>query len=581
MSENNYGALMMKSIISPDIDIESIIAPGIYTVAKGNQSSPDTEGGVLIVYSGDKRQRTFVSEAMPYAASTYDELSSKWNPWVNSLYTPFNPFFQYPDGTVGEYLSQIPSADNTGVTNSVSAFNAAIKKLALNGGGTIKPDPGLYLISGASILWPSNITLDLKGVTLKGDDTNIIIKSGAIVNGNLIDITNQYGTSDTGNGTNYVWRSEIIGGVLKNAALGIRGHRLNNSTVIRGVTFDSTLKQSWLTSHSWGLKITECTVSAPAIMKDFVDWTEVSGNNFEGNNGWNDGYVALTITTGGYGGSYSSRITNNGFHRMDTGIVLSCEMTNLILENNHFEATVRHVVGDNNDKRGFRIKNNWMKANLLNAQAGASAVTPMTFGFLRDSEIGPNRFSHDRGADYDYYINAPGSNVYGNKVLVGYKTNDDYSKFNLNITNLLEVYRGGNSTTTSFPEIDLRSGNGNFTFEKYRSAYNYVNQSIPNCSIDYSGSVVAIQTWIPWSTTGKGGSVSFCAFHFNLLGESRSIRVSGHFDWNVINVSVNKELYGGSDVVSISLSGSLDGYTILTITNAPVGGVINGWIKEL
>jgi hypothetical protein len=34
-------------------------------------------------------------------------------------------------------------------------------------------------------------------------------------------------------------------------------------------------------------------------MKDFVDWTEVSGNSFEGNDGWNDDYKALTITTGG------------------------------------------------------------------------------------------------------------------------------------------------------------------------------------------------------------------------------------------------------------------------------------------
>nr|UVX43046.1 MAG: hypothetical protein [Bacteriophage sp.] len=496
----------------------------------------------------------------------------------------FDPFTEYPEKTVGAYLSQVPDSDNTGIENSREQFNSAIKKLAIRGGGTLKPDPGVYLISGGSILWPSNIRLDLKGVTLKGDGTNTLIKAGAIVDGDLVDITTEYGTgsSGTGSGTHYVWRSEVVGGVLQNASLGIRGHRLNNSTVVRGVTFENTLTQSWVTSHSWGLKITECTVYAPAIMKDFVDWTEVSGNSFEGNDGWNDDYVALTITTGGYGGSYSARICSNGFHRMHKGINLTCEMADCIIEGNHFEAVVKHIIGDNNDKRHFRIKNNWMKANLLTAQAGAAAVTPMTFGFLRDSEIGPNRFTRGSSSpDYDYYINASGSNVFGNEVFVGYKTDSDFSKFNMNATNILRVIRGGNLASTAFPEIDLRSGNGAYTVEKYRSVYNYINQQIPNCSVTYSGSVITIKTWITWSSTGTGGCVNFCAFHFNVFGTSRSIRLAGRFDWNVVSIDVNKEMYGNSDTLGVSLSGSDDGFTIVTITRAPTGGAINGWIKEL
>ena len=494
----------------------------------------------------------------------------------------FNPFFQYPDGTVGEYLAQVPLADNKGVSNSLSAFNTAIKKLSLAGGGVIKPEPGIYLISGGSVLWPTDVTLDLRGVTLTGDNENTLIKAGAIVNGELVDITTEYGTGNTGNGTHYVSGAAIVGGTLKNAALGVRGHRLNNNTYIAGVTFHKSLKQSWVTSHSWGLRVTGNTVWAPAIMKDFVDWTEISGNTFEGNDGWNDNYVALTITTGGYGGSYSMRLTGNGFHRMHIGVNLTCEMANCVMEDNHFEAVVKHVVGDNNDKRHFRIKNNWMKANLLTAQAGAAAVTPMTFGFLRDSEIGPNRFTRDsRSPDYDYYINAAGSNVFGNEVFVGYKTDSDFSRFNLNATNILRVIRGGNLASTAFPEIDLRSGNGAYTFEKYRSVYNYVNQQIPNCSVTYDGSVVTIKTWVPWSTTGKGGCVSFCTFHFNVLGKSRTIRLAGRFDWNVVSIDVNKEIFGNGDTLGMTLSGSDDGFTIVTITGAPSGGAINGWIKEL
>lgn len=542
-----------------------------------------TEDDLIVVDQPDDTKKATLFQVLNHLEDSVEQ-SMLGNTGAGKI--GFDPLLQYPAGTIGEYLSEIPLSDKTGTSNSLSAFNSAIKKLALKGGGTLKPDPGIYLISGGSILCPSNIRLDLKGVTLKGDGpgTNTLIKSGAIVNGELVDITTEYGagSSGTGSGTHYVWRSEIVGGVLKNAGLGIRGHRLNNSTVIRGVTFENTLAQSWVTSHSWGLKITECTVWAPAIMKDFVDWTEVSGNNFEGNDGWNDNYAALTITTGGYGGSYSARIINNGFHRMHIGINLTCEMADCVMEDNHFEAVVKHVVGDNNDKRHFRIKNNWMKANLLTAQAGAVAVTPMTFGFLRDSEIGPNRFTRDsRSPDYDYYINAPGSNVFGNEVFVGYKTDSDFSKFNMNATNILRVIRGGNLAATAFPEIDLRSGNGAYTIEKYRAKYNFVNQSIPNCSVTYSGSVVTIKTWIPWASTGVGGCASFCAFHFNLIGSSRSIRLAGRFDWNVVSIDVNKEIYGGADVLGVNLSGSDDGYTVINITNAPVGGAINGWVKEL
>jgi hypothetical protein len=257
-------------------------------------------------------------------------------------------------------------------------------------------------------------------------------------------------------------------------------------------------------------------------------------------------------------------------------------MANCVIEDNHFEAVVKHIVGDNNDKRHFRIKNNWMKANLLTAQAGAAAVTPMTFGFLRDSEIGPNRFTRDsRSPDYDYYINAAGSNVFGNEVFVGYKTDSDFSKFNMNATNILRVIRGGNLASTAFPEIDLRSGNGTYTFEKYRAKYNFVNQSIPNCSVVYSGGTITITTWIPWTSTGTGGCASYCQFHLNVIGSTRTMKLMGKFGWNTVTLDVNKEIYGNADTLTASLSGDANGFTVLTLTGAPVGGAINGWIKEL
>lgn len=61
MSENNYGALMMKSVLAAGDDINAIKSPGIYIVPGGSTSSPGNAGGILIVCSGSPVRRTFVA----------------------------------------------------------------------------------------------------------------------------------------------------------------------------------------------------------------------------------------------------------------------------------------------------------------------------------------------------------------------------------------------------------------------------------------------------------------------------------------------------------------------------------------
>lgn len=39
MSENNYGALMMKSALSTNTEIDGILLSGIYPIPEGNPSS--------------------------------------------------------------------------------------------------------------------------------------------------------------------------------------------------------------------------------------------------------------------------------------------------------------------------------------------------------------------------------------------------------------------------------------------------------------------------------------------------------------------------------------------------------------
>ncbi|HDS9717785.1 TPA: right-handed parallel beta-helix repeat-containing protein [Klebsiella michiganensis] len=85
MSENNYGALMMKSTLSASVDIDSIISPGTYPVPAGNPSSPDPDGGILTVYSGPTKRRTFTSNLIVFATSIYDNLSLSWGEWFFAL----------------------------------------------------------------------------------------------------------------------------------------------------------------------------------------------------------------------------------------------------------------------------------------------------------------------------------------------------------------------------------------------------------------------------------------------------------------------------------------------------------------
>ncbi|EEI2108839.1 phage tail protein [Salmonella enterica] len=63
MSENNYGALMLKSALDISVDVTKITSPGIYPVIHGNASVPDASSGLLKVsLTTSKPQITFQKE---------------------------------------------------------------------------------------------------------------------------------------------------------------------------------------------------------------------------------------------------------------------------------------------------------------------------------------------------------------------------------------------------------------------------------------------------------------------------------------------------------------------------------------
>lgn len=76
MSENNYGALMLKSALDTSVDVTKIIAPGIYPVTQGNASTPDSVAGSLTVApvpSGTK-----VTFERQDSSVAYSLINGKW-----------------------------------------------------------------------------------------------------------------------------------------------------------------------------------------------------------------------------------------------------------------------------------------------------------------------------------------------------------------------------------------------------------------------------------------------------------------------------------------------------------------------
>ncbi|MGO3911543.1 gp53-like domain-containing protein [Huaxiibacter chinensis] len=83
MSENNYGAMMMKSDVGAADDINAILQPGIYLIPPSNSSSPDSQGGALTVHSGSPLRRTFTSDALICLVSTWN--GNTWTGWQGPL----------------------------------------------------------------------------------------------------------------------------------------------------------------------------------------------------------------------------------------------------------------------------------------------------------------------------------------------------------------------------------------------------------------------------------------------------------------------------------------------------------------
>ncbi|WP_249742534.1 phage tail protein [Citrobacter braakii] len=141
MSENNYGALMMKSAVGVSYDINAILSPGIYIIPPANASSPDSSGGVLTIYAGNPIRREFVSDLIICATSSY--IGNSWTSWASpsTIGSPIIgiPFFwpssAMPNTVIPEWAGMVFLKFN-GSTFSAAAY----PKLALVIPGLTLPD---------------------------------------------------------------------------------------------------------------------------------------------------------------------------------------------------------------------------------------------------------------------------------------------------------------------------------------------------------------------------------------------------------------------------------------------------------
>lgn len=469
-------------------------------------------------------------------------------------------------------------ADPTGQRNSVTAFNNAIMFMTKRGGGQICA-VGNFRISGPdSILLPANIDLNLRGATLKGDGigTNILIKAGAVVNGLLTDITREYGTENTGSGKNYVNNSRIKGGKFTDAACAVLAHRFNWGCVIENNFFSDSLTNSYISEQSWGIKIHQNTIFSPAIMRDFVDWTEITGNSFEGPGISKKGIAALTIATGGFGGSYSARIESNGFHHWSIGISVTCETTNLSIKHNHFEDVNFHVKGGSMNNYNMDISQNWMKANL----SPPGRVTAIKLLNVKNSKLWPNYYSHDDFSKFDAYIVANTPDCWGNLLEMDYspKSESNLDLYQLSDCNQV-IQRGGeNNPELAQPTVEIMSGSGRYTVEQYKRRYHAIPNVIPFCTVQANEGKIIIDTWVECTLFGTS---NLLAFNFFIENHEKKYLLGGHILGLKVAEIENIDVKSAkSQKLAVALS-ERDGKLRITIDKIPDGGRITGWVKEV
>lgn len=477
-------------------------------------------------------------------------------------------------------FSDVPLS-GTGV-DATPAFNRAILYQSRRGGGKVSAQGSFWLASPVFV--PSNIDLDGGGWTYlrgNGKGSQDLLRAGWVdrsvdPNGVLKDLTLEYGTGTTGSGFNYASNVTIRGFRLGMCRYGILTQRFNWGCQILNCWFEADCDYGWVTRQSWGLRISGCTIFGYVRMGDFVDWTQVVGCSFEGPSSRN--LKAAIIIEGSYGGSYSAYFAHNGFHHYSTAFNLRTETNNLTITGNHSEDVQFFVSGGALNTYRLHVHHNWIKANL----GVAGACIGIYLANAKDSQLGPNSYVTDGTSTFDAYVIAETTDCWGNTV-----GEQPYNPLSGEISRI-ELYRlgrcsrivqlsGSNNTAISQPIIEQSTGDGAFTFEKYRSRYNFLPNRMPYCTIDTSGATWTIDTWV---TCDVHGLRSMVAYNFTVNGASAYI-IGGFCLGLSVTPVANTKLFGDGPAITVTAGRSPGGFFRITLAGVPAGGNVTGWVKQL
>ena len=403
---------------------------------------------------------------------------------------------------------------------------------------------------------------------INGDNGTIFI-SGYLENGKVFANLDESNGID-GNPTHYVSNCLFDEISFKNYKVGIKAKGFTVRSVIRNCQFISN-KDTYSVdiNHCWNMLFEKNTViNSTTRFSSFVDWTSIRNNSFEYYLS-DDSYDSIGLLI--EAGSFSSIISNNGFHGFKRALLMTGYKFNTVITSNHFEVNGTCIALDDNVGENIRIENNWIKPN----SSVYSELTAMKIGNLKHSWIGNN--ISDINSKFTHYLVLGGE--CDNNIFVGVRPEQIESYFNSNILINTDCQRV-NDELKGYARLsitDVRGGNALDTEKSQSTGNNIINGF--NIKIEDNDTII-----ISDSIDAKLNN-GLISFPYVLL---LNLKIFSSVFWYIqaivntgkITVLSNyrEDSYNSTSYIDINLE-LVDGKLAIRLKN--ITGIISGTIKKL
>ena len=403
---------------------------------------------------------------------------------------------------------------------------------------------------------------------INGDNGTIFI-SGYLENGKVFANLDESNGID-GNPTHYVSNCLFDEISFKNYKVGINAKGFTVRSVIRNCQFFSN-KDTYSVdiNHCWNMLFEKNTViNSTTRFSFFVDWTSIRNNSFECYLS-DDSYdsIGLLIESG----SFSSIISNNGFHGFKRALLMTGYKYNTVIASNHFEVNGTCIALDDNVGENIRIENNWLKPN----SSVYSELTAMKIGNMKRSWIGNN--ISDIDSKFAHYLVLGGE--CDNNIFVGVRPEQIESYFNSNVLINTDCQRV-NDELKGYARLsitDVRGGNALDTEKSQSTGNNIINGF--NIKIEDNDTIIISDSIDAKSSNG------LISFPYVLLLNLRIFKSVFWYIQAIVNTgkitvlsNYREDSYNSTSYIDINLE-QVDGKLAIRLKN--ITGVISGTIKKL